>query len=284
MKVTKAVIPAAGLGTRFLPSTKAVPKEMMTIVDKPTLHYIVEEAVMSGATEILIIVNDGKEAINTYFSPSEVYDSLKKPGLEELKDLLSRVKFHYATQKVLNGNGSAILLAKEFSSGDPISVLFGDDIIYNPQNPATAQLIEAFERTGGKTIVGCQRREPVEAIKYGVIAYDAIDDGLAKIEDIVEKPPIDELPSDLCSLGRFVLPYSMFAALEKTPFDRGEIILANAIRSILKTEGAYAYEFKGIRYDIGDKFGFLQANVEYALRSPFGDKVKSYIKSLAKEL
>ena len=284
MKVTKAVIPAAGLGTRFLPSTKAVPKEMMTIVDKPTLHYIVEEAVMSGATEILIIVNDGKEAINTYFSPSEVYDSLKKPGLEELKDLLSRVKFHYATQKVLNGNGSAILLAKEFSSGDPISVLFGDDIIYNPQNPATAQLIEAFERTGGKTIVGCQRREPVEAIKYGVIAYDKMDGRLTKIDDIVEKPPIDKLPSDLCSLGRFVLPYSMFAALEKTPLDRGEIILANAIRSILKTEGAYAYEFEGTRYDIGDKFGFLQANVEYALRSPFGEKVKTYLKNLAKTL
>ena len=284
IEVTKAVIPAAGLGTRFLPSTKAVPKEMMTIVDKPTLHYIVEEAVLSGAKDVLIIVNDGKEAINTYFSPSKVYDALKKPALEELNDLLASVKFHYATQKVLNGNGSAILLAKEFSNGEPISVLFGDDIIYNPDYPCTKQLVDAFKRTGGKTIVGCQRREPIEAIKYGVISYDTIDDGLAKIEDIVEKPPIEELPSDLCSLGRFVLPYSMFAALEKTPFDRGEIILANAIRSILKTEGAYAYEFKGIRYDIGDKFGFLQANVEYAMRSPFADKVKSYLKEFVKTL
>lgn len=284
MKVTKAVIPAAGLGTRFLPSTKAVPKEMMTIVDKPTLHYIVEEAVLSGAKDILIIVNDGKEAINTYFSPSKVYDALKKPALEELNDLLSSVKFHYATQKVLNGNGSAILLAREFANGEPISVLFGDDIIYNPEYPATKQLVDAFEKTGGKTIVGCQMREPIEAVKYGVISYKSIDDGLAKIEDIVEKPPIEELPSNLCSLGRFVLPYSMFDTLAVTPFDRGEIILANAIRSILKTEGAYAYEFKGIRYDIGDKFGFLQANVEYALRSPFGDKVKTYLKELAKDL
>lgn len=284
LKVTKAVIPAAGLGTRFLPSTKAVPKEMMTIVDKPTLHYIVEEAVLSGAKDVLIIVNDGKEAINTYFSPSKVYDALKKPALEELNDLLSSVKFHYATQKVLNGNGSAILLAKEFSNGEPISVLFGDDIIYNPEYPATKQLVDAFIRTGGKTIVGCQRREPIEAIKYGVISYDKMEDGLTKINDIVEKPPIEDLPSDLCSLGRFVLPYSMFAALEKTPFDRGEIILANAIRSILKTEGAYAYEFKGIRYDIGDKFGFLQANVEYALRSPFADKVRIYLKEIAKTL
>ena len=284
LKVTKAVIPAAGLGTRFLPSTKAVPKEMMTIVDKPTLHYIVEEAVLSGAKDVLIIVNDGKEAINTYFSPSKVYDALKKPALEELNDLLASVKFHYATQKVLNGNGSAILLAKEFSNGEPISVLFGDDIIYNPEYPATKQLVDAFIRTGGKTIVGCQRREPIEAIKYGVISYDKMEDGLTKINDIVEKPPIEDLPSDLCSLGRFVLPYSMFAALEKTPFDRGEIILANAIRSILKTEGAYAYEFKGIRYDIGDKFGFLQANVEYALRSPFGEQVRAYLKDLSAKL
>ena len=284
IEVTKAVIPAAGLGTRFLPSTKAVPKEMMTIVDKPTLHYIVSEAVLSGAKEILIIVNDGKEAINTYFSPSKVYDALKKPALDELNDLLASVKFHYATQKVLNGNGSAILLAKEFSNGEPISVLFGDDIIYNPDYPCTKQLVDAFKRTGGKTVVGCQRREPIEAIKYGVIAYDKMEDGLTRIDDIVEKPPIDELPSDLCSLGRFVLPYSMFAALEKTPLDRGEIILANAIRSILKTEGAYAFEFAGIRYDIGDKFGFLQANVEYALRSPFGDKGKAYLKELAKTL
>ena len=284
MKVTKAVIPAAGLGTRFLPSTKAVPKEMMTIVDKPTLHYIVEEAVLSGAEEILIVVNDGKECINNYFAPNKVYDALKKPALEELNDLLSRVKFHYATQKVLNGNGSAILLAKEFADGDPVSVLFGDDIIYNPEYPATKQLVDAFIKTGGKTIVGCQRREPIEAIKYGVISYSSIDNGLAKIDDIVEKPPIEELPSDLCSLGRFVLPYSMFDTLAVTPFDRGEIILANAIRSILKTEGAYAYEFQGIRYDIGDKFGFLQANIEYALRSPFGDKVKTYLKDLSAKL
>ena len=284
MKVTKAVIPAAGMGTRFLPATKAVPKEMMTIVDKPTLHYVVEEAILSGAKDILIIVSEGKEAIPKYFSPSKVYDALKKPALEELCDLLSSVHFHYATQEVLDGNGSAILLAKDFANGDPISVLFGDDIVYNPDYPATKQLVDAFIKTGGKTIVGCQRREPIEAIKYGVIAYDEMDGRLTKINDIIEKPPIDELPSDLCSLGRFVLPNSMFDALEKTPYDRGEIILANAIRSILKTTGAYAYEFEGIRYDIGDKFGFLQANVEYSLRSPLSDKVKSYIKDLAKRI
>jgi len=284
LSVTKAVIPAAGLGTRFLPSTKAVPKEMMTIVDKPTLHYIVEEAILSGAKDILIIVNDGKEAIPAYFSPHKIYDALGKKAIEELNDLLSSVRFHFTTQKVLNGNGSAILLAKDFANGEPFSVLFGDDIIYNPAYPCTKQLVDAFIKTGGKTIVGCQRREPIEAIKYGVISYDSMTERLAKIEDIVEKPPIEELPSDLCSLGRFVLPYSIFDALAATPLDRGEIILANAIRSILKTTGAYAYEFEGIRYDIGDKFGFLQANVEYALRSPMKDKVTSYLKELATKL
>ena len=284
MKVTKAVIPAAGLGTRFLPSTKAVPKEMMTIVDKPTLHYIVEEAILSGAQDILIIVNEGKEAIPKYFSPSKVYDALKKPAIEELNDLLSSVRFHYATQTVLDGNGSAILLAREFADKGPVAVLFGDDLMYAPEVPVTKQLIDAFTRTGGKTIVGCQRREPEEAVKNSIISYDKMDGRLAEIKDIVEKPPIGALSSDLCSLGRFVLPYSMFDVLENTPYDRGEKILANAIRAILKTEGAYAYEFEGVRYNIGDKFGFLQANIEYALRSPMGDKVHKYIKDLASQL
>ena len=284
MKVTKAVIPAAGYGTRFLPYTKAVPKEMLSIVDKPTMHYVVEEAILSGAKEILIILSEGKEAIKTYFTRNEKYDSLAKRPIEELNDLISSVRFHFITQEVLNGNGSAILLAKEFSNGDPFSVLFGDDIIYSVERPATKQLIDAFIKTGGRTIVGCQRREPTEAIKYGVISYDKMDDRLTKILDIVEKPPIDALPSDLCSLGRFVLPYSIFDALEKTPLDRGEIILANAIRSILTTSGAYAYEFEGIRYDIGDKFGFLQANIEYFLRSPIKDKVRTYLETITQNL
>ena len=284
MKVTKAVIPAAGLGTRFLPSTKAVPKEMMTIVDKPTLHYIVEEAVLSGAKDVLIIVNDGKEAIPHYFSPNKIYDALKKPALEELNDLISSVKFHYATQKVLNGNGSAILLAREFADGEPISVLFGDDIIYNPDYPATKQLVDAFSKTGGKTIVGCQTKEPEEVVKCASIVCDKTESKLGKIRDVIEKPPLEGLPSRLCSLGRFVIPYSMFSVLESTPPVNGEVYLTDAIRRSLKTSDAYAYEFDGARYDIGDKFGYLQANVEYALRSPLADKVKAYLKELTKKL
>lgn len=283
MKVTKAVIPAAGRGTRFLPITKAVPKEMMPVVDKPPLHFIAEEAVLSGAKDILIIVSGEKKCICDYFSHNAFYDALQKPGIEELNDLLSSVRFHFVTQETMNGSGNAVLLAKDFAEGEAISVLSGDDVIYSPQNPVTKQLVDAFVKVGGKTVVGCQRREPVEVIKYAVIAYDKMDGRLAKIDDIIEKPPLEGLPSDLCSLGRFVIPYSMFDVIKETPPINGEVFLTNAIRRVLKTEGAYAYEFEGTRYDIGDKFGYLQANVEYALRSPLGDKVKAYLKDLTKD-
>ena len=284
MKVTKAIIPAAGLGTRFLPVTKAIPKEMMPVLDKPPLHYIAEEAVLSGAKDVLIIVNEGKESIRTYFSSDTFYDGLHKPELEELNDLLASARFHFVTQKELNGIGGAILLAKDFAEGQAVSVLSGDDVIYSPQNPVTKQLIDAFTKVDGKTVVGCQMREPEEVIKYAVIAYEKQEGRLAKIADIIEKPPLQGLPSRLCSLGRFVIPYSLFNVIEDTPPVNGEIYLTNAIRRTLQTEGAYAYEFEGTRYDIGDKFGYLQANVEYALRSPMADKVKAYLKELTKKL
>ena len=284
MKVTKAVIPAAGLGTRFLPVTKAVPKEMMPVLDKPPLHYIAEEAVLSGAKDVLIVVNEEKEAIRNYFSSGTFYDGLNKPELEELNDLLASARFHFVTQKKLNGIGGAILLAKNFAEGEAVSVLSGDDVIFSPACPVTKQLTDAFELTGGKTIVGCQMREPEEVIKYAVIAYEKQEGRLAKITDIIEKPPLAGLPSRLCSLGRFVIPYSMFDVLASTQAVGGEIYLTNAIRLALRTEDAYAYEFEGTRYDIGDKFGYLQANVEYALRSPMADKVKAYLKELTKKL
>ena len=285
MQVTKAVIPAGGLGTRFLPITKAVPKEMLPIVDKPTLYYVVEEAVLSGAKEILIIVSEGKDAIRNFFSPSDLYERVNSASLEELNDLISSVSIHYVKQEALNGNGGAILLAKEFAAGDPFSVLFGDDIFYSPDLPATKQLVNAFIKVGGKTIVGCQTRSPADAAKYASIDHDEINDGIAKINDIVEKPAIETLPSPcLCSVGRFVLPYSIFDALDRTAPVGGEIILANAIRLILKTEEAYACDFSGEMYDIGDKFGFLKANVEYALRSPFKDQSEAYLKEIAKRL
>lgn len=285
MKVTKAVIPAGGLGTRFLPITKAVPKEMMPIVDAPTIQHVIKEAVLSGAQDILIIISDGKESIRQYFSFSSKYHYIKDPSLEELNDLLSSVHLYYAKEEHLNGDGGAVLLAKDFSSGDPFSVLFGDNIFYHSKCIATKQLIDAFIEVGGKTIVGCQIKKPVDVAKYASITYDEVKGNIIKIKDIVEKPPIKTINAPcLCSVGRFVLPFSIFDALEHTPLQNGEIILTNAIRSILKTEDAYACNFQGQLYDIGDKFGYLQANVEYALRSPMADKVKAYLKELTKKL
>ena len=284
MKVTKVVIPAAGLGTRFLPVTKAIPKEMMPVLDKPPLHYIAEEAVLSGAKEILIVISEQKECIKEYFSPSKIYDELKKSGMEELNDLLASAHFHFATQKTMNGSGNAVLLAEDFAAGDPVAVLSGDDVIFAPDCPVTKQLIDAFQKVGDKTIVGCQTREPEEVIKYASIICDKTQGKLGKIKDIIEKPALEDLPSRLCSLGRFVLPYSMFDVIKDTPPVNGEVYLTDAIRRSLKTSDAYAYEFDGARYDIGDKFGYLQANVEYALRSPMAEKVKAYLKEITKKL
>lgn len=284
MNVTKAIIPAAGLGTRFLPYTKAVPKEMMTIVDKPTLHYIVEEAVLSGITDIMIIVSEGKEAIKAYFSPNETYDRLKKPMLEELNDLMSSVRFQFVTQEKLNGNGGAILLAKEFANGEPVAVLFGDDVIYNKNYPATQQLIDAFNRFGNNIILGCQNMPSCEAVNYGVVSYENMRDRIAVIDDIIEKPSINQLPSNLCSIGRFILPNYVFNALEITEPQNGEVVLANAIKLLLPSHYAYAYDIDGSRYDIGNKFGYIKANIEYALRSSFGYDVKKYIKEISDKI
>ena len=284
MKVTKVVIPAAGLGTRFLPVTKAIPKEMMPVLDKPPLHYIAEEAVLSGAKDILIVISEQKECIKEYFSPSIIYDKLKKSGMEELNDLLASAHFHFAMQKTMNGSGNAVLLAEDFAAGDPVAVLSGDDVIFAPDCPVTKQLIDAFQKVGGKTIVGCQTKEPEEVVKCASIVCDKTEGKLGKIRDVIEKPPLEGLPSRLCSLGRFVIPYSMFSVLESTPPVNGEVYLADASRRSLKTSDAYAYEFDGARYDIGDKFGYLQANVEYALRSPMAEKVKAYLKKLTKKL
>ena len=177
------------------------------------------------------------------------------------------------------------MLAKDFSNGDPFSVLFGDNIFYNPDYSATKQLVDAFIKMDGKIIVGCQKKNPLEVAKFASISYDKISDNIARIKDIVEKPAIETLHNScLCSVGRFVLPYSIFNVLEHTTTIGGEIILTNAIQSILSVDEAYACIIRGMFYDIGDKLGFLQANVEYALRSPMAEKVKAYLKEITKKL
>lgn len=280
-QVRKAVIPAAGYGTRFLPITKAVPKEMLAIVDRPALHYIVEEAVQSGLTEILIIINEGKDAINNYFGENPLYTRLKtNPNLVPLEELISQANIHYTKQYVLNGNGAAVQLAKEFVGDEPFVVLFGDDIIHNPSNPCAKQLVDAYYKTN-KTILGVQDIPPAEAIKYGVVKKGAEDGRFCEVKGIIEKPLIQDLPSTLCSLGRFLLKDNIFEALESAPLKNNELYLTDALDIISKEEGVVAYNFEGRRYDIGDKFGFMQANIEYGLRSAYGEKLGQYIKEIA---
>lgn len=279
-KVRKAVIPAAGMGTRFLPITKGVPKEMLAIVDRPALHYIVEEAAQSGLTDILIIVNKGKDAINRYFGDNPIYDKLKgHANLASLEVLLSKANISYTFQEVLNGNGAAVQLAEEFAAGEPFVVLFGDDIIHNPANPCAKQLVDAYHKTG-KTILGVQEMPPADAVKYGVVKKGKEDGRFCEVLGIVEKPDIDKLPSTLCSLGRFLLKPNIFDALRRAPYKNNELYLTDALDIIAREEGVCAYNFEGRRYDIGDKFGFMQANIEYGLRSPYGDKLKEYLLGL----
>ena len=283
-KITKAVIPAAGLGTRFLPITKGMPKEMLPIVDKPAIQYIVEEAVDSGCTDVLIILNKGKECIERYFSAHPAYDKLaNRQLLESVDRLMKRANITFAEQKVLNGNGAAVQIAEEFANGEPIAVLFGDDVIYNPEKPVTAQLIDAYYKTN-RCILGGQERPDKEATKYGVVKKGQIDGRLVEVLGLIEKPDINNLPSNLCSLGRFILPPSIFNALRRTPLYKNEIYLTVAIEILMREEGVFAYDFEGRRYDLGDKFGFFQASVEYSLRNEtIGENVSKYLEELAKK-
>lgn len=277
-KITKAVIPAAGLGTRFLPITKAVPKEMLAIVDRPSIQYVAEEAVSAGITDILVIVSSGKDSIVNYFTPCDARSAIKDDArLASVNALLNKANFSFVTQKTLNGNGAAVSLAKDFAAGDSFAVMFGDDVVYNPEAPAIGQLINAYEKTD-KCIVGCQRRPPEEAVKYGVVKCGKTVGNLTEMLDIVEKPSKSELPSDLCSLGRFILPSDIFSAIERADKLRGEIYLTSAIRILIEAYGAFACEFTGERFDVGDKAGYLKANIAYGLKNPeTAEKLKEYL-------
>ena len=285
-KVTKAVIPAAGYGTRFLPATKAVPKEMLPIVDSPAIHYIVEECVLSGITDICIILGRNKNTIADYFDKNfEVETALlrdkKMTLIKKMNELSEKANICYVRQREMKGTGPAILLAEAFIGNDPFAVLFGDDVMYSPDNPVTKQLIGAYENTG-KTIVGVQNVKKEDAPKYGVIVPGATKGRYTEILGMAEKCPIDKLPSTLASLGRYVLSPSIFDYIKATaPAPSGEIYLPHAIMKEAGDLGAYAYTFEGRRYDIGDKQGYLEATVEYALRNPeLKDNFLKYLKGL----
>lgn len=288
-KIRKAVIPAAGFGTRFLPATKAMPKEMLPIVDKPTIQYIAEEILESGIDQILIISGHAKRAIEDHFdsSPeleSHLYEHGKMSVLKEIRKI-SSIKIHYVRQQYMRGLGDAILCAKEFVDGEPFGVILGDDVVYHPETPALKQLMEQYEQTGG-TVIGCQRVAPDRVSAYGIIAGKEINDkGLLKVDDMVEKPSISEAPSRVAALGRYVITPGVFEVLEQTaPGKGGEIQLTDALRVMAHAGNVYAYCFEGKRYDTGDKLGFLKATVEYALRrDDLGDDFHTYLKNLTKD-
>ena len=272
MKVKKAIIPAAGLGTRFLPATKAQPKEMLPIVDKPTIQYIIEEAVASGIEEILIITGRNKKCIEDHFDKSvELELELEKSGKEELlelvRDISDMVDIHYIRQKEPKGLGNAIYCAKTFVGNEPFAVMLGDDLV-DSEVPCLKQLIDCYSEYQ-TNILGVQKVEKEDVSKYGIVDGIFIEDRVYKVKDLVEKPVVEEAPSDIAILGRYIITPQIFDILKNTtPGKGGEIQLTDALKKLREEEAIYAYNFEGQRYDVGDKLGFLQANIEFALKKP----------------
>ena len=284
MKVKKAIIPAAGLGTRFLPATKAQPKEMLPIVDKPTIQYIIEEAIASGIEEILIITGRNKKCIEDHFDKSvELEMELEKAGKSELlelvRDISDMVDIHYIRQKEPRGLGHAIHCAKTFVGNEPFAVLLGDDVV-DSEVPCLKQLIDCYSEYK-TTILGVQTVPESETNKYGIVDGIHIEDRVYKVKDLVEKPAVDEAPSNVAILGRYIITPQIFDILENTePGKGGEIQLTDALKTLISQEAMYAYNFEGRRYDVGDKLGFLQATIEFALKKEeLRDRFLDYLKS-----
>lgn len=290
MKVTKAVIPAAGLGTRVLPATKSMPKEMLTIVDKPAIQYIVEEAVNSGITDILIITNRGKGIIEDHFDRSpELEERLlasdKKDVYEEVVNISRLANIYFVRQKETKGLGHAVNCARSFVGNEPFAVLYGDDVIIG-DDPACGQLIRAYEKYG-KSVVGIKSVPEDSISKYSSLKVEHIENNLYNCTDMIEKPKTKEEVLSLYSiLGRCVLTPDIFDILDKTePGAGGEIQLTDAMRALARTIGITGVDFTGKRYDMGDKLGILKATVEIALQNPvLGAAFKEYIKQIAAEL
>lgn len=270
MKIKKAIIPAAGLGTRFLPATKAQPKEMLPIVDKPTIQYIVEEAIQSGIEDILIITGRNKRAIEDHFDKSvELELELKKKNKDNLlslvEDITNMVDIHYIRQKEPKGLGHAIYCARAFVGNEPFAVLLGDDIV-DAKVPVLKQMIEQYERYNC-SIIGVQEVPKDDVDKYGIVDSSPIENRLYKVNNLVEKPKKEKAPSNMAILGRYIITPRIFEILENTrPGAGGEIQLTDALKNLLNYEAVYAYNFEGKRYDVGDKLGYLMATVEYALK------------------
>jgi len=287
-KIRKAIIPAAGLGTRFLPATKAQPKEMLPIVDKPTIQYIIEEAIASGIEEILIVTGRNKKCIEDHFDKSveleiELAKNNKDELLELVKDISDMVDIHYIRQKEPRGLGHAILCAKSFVGNEPFAILLGDDIVYTDENerPCLKQLIDCYDEYK-TSILGVQNVDPENVSKYGIVDGIEIEDRVCKVKSLVEKPNKEDAPSNTAILGRYIVTPKIFEILDNTKPGKGnEIQLTDALLELVKSEAMYAYNFEGKRYDVGDKLGFLEATIEYALRKPeLKDEFVKYLRSV----
>jgi len=284
-KIRKAVFPAAGLGTRFLPATKASPKEMLPLVDKPLIQYVIEESVASGVESILIITGRDKAAIENHFDISfELEQMLLERGKQDMFDLVHEIpeiaRISYTRQKQALGLGHAILQAKDFVGSEPFAALLADDIV-DSEKPALQQMVEVYEKYDAP-VIATMRVEGEDISRFGVIDADEVEPRVYKINDMVEKPPFAEAPSDLAIIGRYIFTPDIFAAIEKTePGSGGEIQITDAMRILLKERPFYAVELEGKRHDAGDKLGFLIATVELALkREDLGREFREYLRSL----
>jgi len=288
LQVRKAVIPAAGLSTRLLPATKAQPKEMLPIVDKPAIQYIVEEAIKSGIEDILIVTGRGKRAIEDHFDKSyELEEELKKKGkidlLEIVQDISNLVNIHYIRQKEPKGLGHAIYCTKTFIGNEPFAVLLGDDII-DSEEPCLKQMLKVYEKYQG-TIIGVQPVPDDDICKYGIIDGFEVSERVYKVNDLVEKPEKDKAPSNIAILGRYIISPRIFEFLENAkPGKNGEIQLTDALKKLAEVENVYAYNFIGDRYDVGNKMGYLKAMVELALkRDDLKDEFLAYLKDIIRD-
>lgn len=285
MKIKKAIIPAAGLGTRFLPATKSIPKEMLPIVDKPTIQYIVEEVIGSGIEDVLIITGRNKGSIEEHFDRAvELEDNLQQTNkeelLEEIRKISQMINIHTVRQKNPLGLGHAVYCAKSFVGNEPFAVLLGDDIV-DSQKPCLKQMMEMYEEYNS-TILGVQQVALKDVSKYGIVSGQKINDRVYSVSDLVEKPDEENAPSDIAILGRYIITPKIFEILENTGRGvGGEIQLTDGLKKLCETEKVYAYIFEGRRYDVGSKIGFLEATVDFALkRDDLRDSFRSYLKGI----
>ncbi|MFZ1976380.1 MAG: UTP--glucose-1-phosphate uridylyltransferase GalU [Bacteroidota bacterium] len=283
--IHKAVIPAAGLGTRFLPVTKSLPKEMLPIIDKPVIHYVVEEAVASGIDDIIIITGRGKRAIEDYFDAApelemRLKDQHKDATLDRLREISDFPTIHYVRQKEPTGLGDAILKAENHIGNEPFAVLLGDDIISN-STPCTGQLMSVYSRFKS-SVISIEHVPPEKVCSYGIIKGSAIEPDLFRIEDIVEKPTPEKAPSDMGAVGRYIFVPEIFDCLRTTERGIGnEIQLTDAIHILLKDHPVYAFKFHGKRYDTGDKLGYIETIIDFALRDPHLNKeIMDYLEKM----